>query len=58
MLILNATVAAGDDTAGRIDRLGHALSLWSRITVASKNPPQPLFSARPVVQGEVDESTL
>lgn len=31
MLILNETVAAGDDIAGRIDRLRHALSLWSRI---------------------------
>ncbi|MER8400324.1 hypothetical protein NKI19_19175 [Mesorhizobium sp. M0751] len=47
MLILNETVAAGDDIAGRIDRLRHALSLWSRIMVVTKDPPQALFSARP-----------
>ncbi|MER8976024.1 hypothetical protein [Mesorhizobium sp. M0800] len=43
MLILNETVAAGDDIAGRIDRLRHALSLWSRIMVVNKGPAAGAF---------------
>ncbi|MER8880620.1 hypothetical protein, partial [Mesorhizobium sp. M0684] len=43
MLILNETVAAGDDIAGRIDRLRHALSLWSRIMVVNKAPAAGAF---------------
>ncbi|MER9869718.1 hypothetical protein NKJ35_21560 [Mesorhizobium sp. M0136] len=43
MLILNETVGAGDDIAGRIDRLRHALSLWSRIMVVNKGPAAGAF---------------